>query len=161
MEKRVELAFGKKQYLLGSDDQGVLYWLEEGKWSCDWYWSLGYVETFTINDSPRRSRDISSHQHFDGLFFYSREHSVTVYKSFFKEHVLSDKEIWTLMELMHSLYTLKSYSNLLHRGFSGQTTNECSDIIKNNSEYERINKVVIPAILEKVYAILSPVNAIV
>ena len=73
MEKRSTVAFRKRVYLLGKDGEGVAYWLESASWDCDWYWGGGYVKTYTQNDYPELSRDIDSHQHFDGLFFKSNK----------------------------------------------------------------------------------------
>lgn len=155
MEKRVTTAFGKKVYLLGTDKKGILYWLEEGKWECKWYWGIGYVETYTNNKKPHLAKDIRSHQHFNGLFFNGPSNGFDEFKNFFADTPLSDKEIWQLMEIMNSLYTLRNYSDMLHRGGARYTTNPCSDIIKNDEEYERINKIVIPALSEQLYKLLG------
>ena len=37
-------------YLLGRDEEGINYWLEEPSWDCGWYWGFGYVETYTTNE---------------------------------------------------------------------------------------------------------------
>lgn len=155
MKKRMVEAFGKNVYLLGADEEGTLYWLEEGTWDCDWYWGIGYVETYTNNMNPHLAWDISSHQHFDSLFFNGLSHGFDNFKSFFVDTPLSDKEIWQLMEIMKSLYTLRKYSDMLHRGGAHCTTNPCSDLIKNDTEYDRINKTVIPALLEQLYKLLG------
>ena len=52
MKKEKRFAFGKNIYLLGSDKDGVKYWLEEASWDCGWYWGFGYVETYTNNSNP-------------------------------------------------------------------------------------------------------------
>ncbi len=149
MNKRRETAFGKKVYLLGKDHEGILYWLEESQWECDWYWGMGYVETYTNNKYPHLSRDINSHQHFDGLFFNGRVDGHTAWNNFFAESVLSSKELWTLMELMKTAYTLQETAAVLGRGGSHYTANPCADV-------KRINEVVLPAIFEQVYEFLSP-----
>ncbi len=156
MEKRTSTAFGKKQFLLGSDKSGILYWLEESKWSCDWYWSIGWVETYTVNDNPKVSRDINSHTHFDSMMVRTGKNWFDGFRETFVESVLTDKDLWTFVELMQTLYTLKSYAELMYQGGSNYTTNPSETVIKNMEEYNRINKVVIPAILSNVYDILSP-----
>lgn len=154
MKKKVDIAFGKKQYLLGQKD-GIYYWLEEAKWECDWYWGLGYVETFTNNKNPRLAVDIKSHSHILMFFQDRTKNGYDSFKEFFDETVLSDKELWTFIECMKSLYTLREYSDFLHRGGSYYTSNPCKELIMNNAEYERINKELIPALLNKVYSLLS------
>ena len=158
MKNKVDEAFGKKQNLLGQKD-GIYYWLEEATWDCEWYWGLGYVETFTNNKNPHLARDINSHSHFDGMFFKSNKNGYDSFKEFFDETVLSDEELWTLVECMKSLYTLSEYAELLHRGGSHYTSNPCSELIMNNDEYERINQELIPALLNQVYELLSDKEA--
>ena len=38
MKKQIEKVFGKKVFLLGKDEEGIRYWLEEPQWDCGWYW---------------------------------------------------------------------------------------------------------------------------
>lgn len=66
MNKKISKAFGKKIYLLGINEYNTKYWLEEPKWDCGWYWGFGYIETYTNNNNPLNSKDISSHQHWEG-----------------------------------------------------------------------------------------------
>lgn len=158
MEKKTDVAFGKRCFLLGADKEGIWHWLEAGKWDCDWYWGFGYVETYTNNKHPGLSRDISSHQHFDRLFFNGPSHGYDNFKSFFLETPLSDKEIWKLCELMKSFYVAREYSDMIHRGGAHYTANPVADKIKNEDEYKRINECVIPAIMAEVYKILGGVR---
>ena len=158
MKKQIITWNGKKYYLLGTDVDGTKYWLEESKFDCNWYWGIGYVETFTNNRNPERSRDIQSHQHFDGLFFDKKENGRDIFEQFIIDSTLSDKEVWQLMEIMQTLYMCRNYSDMLYCGGSHYTTNPCSAIIKNQDEYERINKIVIPKLLEELYKLLGEEN---
>ena len=92
MKKQTTIAFNKKIYLLGADAEGTKYWLEAPSWDCDRYWGFGYVETYTNNDCPNKSRDINSHQHFDSLFLNdSKVNAFDAFKEFFKETTLNQK----------------------------------------------------------------------
>ena len=155
MEKLVSKAFGKKQYLLGVDKNGIYYWLEESKFESGNYWSIGYVETFTSNKNPAVSRDITTHQHFKGMFLENNHSCYGAFKSFFVERTVNDKELYMLMELMWSLYTAKDYAEFLYRGGSCQTENPCSLVIKNKEEYDRISHKVIPELLKNLYILLG------
>lgn len=155
MDKKVITWHGKKYYLLGEDSDGERYYLEEGHWDCSWYWGLGYVETYTNNMNPQLSRDISSHSHFDYMFLRGKKCAYDEFKEFFADTPLTDKEIWTLVELMMSAYTCRKYSDMLNTGGSHQTTNPCASVIANATEYNRINEIVIPAILKEVYKLLG------
>ncbi len=95
MRKYVMHKFGKDCYLLGTDSDGIKYFLESGSFDCEWYWGFGYVETYTNNRIPHLSRDIASHQHFDGLFFNNpRKNGYDAFKEFFAETPLTNDEIW-------------------------------------------------------------------
>ena len=52
-------------------------------------------------------------------------------------------------ELMKSIYTLREYSDFIYRGGAHITSNPCKNDIKNDDEYKRINKVIIPSLLKK------------
>lgn len=156
MKKMVSTAFGKKQFLLGVDKSGIYYWLQESSFDCGWYWSIGYIETFTSNNNPSRSRDINSHQHFDSMMKHTGKHHNEAFNMLFNESVLTENEIWEFLEIMDSLYIMRNYSDLLHRGCSGISQNKNTEIIKSDVEYKRINECVIPSILKRLYSILSP-----
>lgn len=155
-KKHVDFAFNKEIYFLGQDAEGTNHWLEAASWDCDWYWGFGYIETYTNNNNPSMSKDINSHSHFDSLPNNQNKNLYDAFKEKFVTTPLSDKEIWTLCELMKSFYILKNYAEMLHLGGAHYTTNPCKEIIINNEEYDRINKKVIPTICKEVYALLSP-----
>ena len=155
MEKKTSYAFGKTIYLLGEDKDGVKYWLEQGSWDCDWYWGFGYIETYTNNKNPSRSKDISSHEHFDSKILNAGTYCFDTFKEIFVKTPLNDKEIWTLCELMKTFYTLEKTSELYYKGSSHITNNPSKDLLKNDEEYQRINKILIPNIMEEVYKILE------
>lgn len=155
MKKQKSYAFGKDIYLLGKDNDDTTYWLEAAKWDCDWYWGGGYIETYTNNRHPEKARDIRSHQHFDGLFFNKYESAYTLFKDFFSETPFTDSEIWKLLELMKAFYIAKEYSNMLYIGGANYTANLAKEEIQDTAEYERINKKMIPSIMEEVYKIME------
>lgn len=150
MNKKKSYAFGKDTYLLGKGKDGEYYWLEEGTWDCDWYWGIGYVETYTNKLNPSRAKDIRSHQHWDHLFPTYND-----FNDFFEETVVNDKEIRKLLGLMKAIYIARRYSDMLYSGGAHYTANPNKEDIHNEYEYNRINKVMIPKMLESVYEILK------
>lgn len=171
LKKKVSEAFGKKIYLLGQDNEGAFVWLEAPKWECGWYWGFGYIERYTNNRNPSLSRDIQSHTHWDseiigkheyydsekGCFRMSSDYIHTFNDNpNFKATVLSEKENWTLAELMQSFYRLKETANILAKGSAHVTDNPCSEVIKNEAEAKRINEVVLPAIFSAIDKLLTP-----
>ena len=154
-KKYTTRVFGKKHYLLGNDDCGQSYFLQEAVWDCGWYWGGGYVEIFTNNNNPANSKDISSHSHFDSLFLNGNKLAFDMFKEFFAETPFTESEIWKICELMKSFYIARQYSDMLHRGGAHQTSNPAKSVIQNDDEYKRINEKVIPAIMEELYKILG------
>lgn len=137
----------KNAYVLGQDENGNTVYLEKAKFECGWYWGLGYLETYHGNRWE-------GHTHFDGRFFGKNKNAFDIIKTEL-ETPFTDDELWKICEIMKSLYTARAYSDMLHLGGSHYTTNPCKEVIKNDSEYDRINKVVIPALLEELYSIMG------
>lgn len=155
MKKFAFNKFGHKYYLLGTDKEGIKYFLEEASWDCDWYWGGGYVETFSNNRNPVCSRDIDFHRHFNYMFLTYNKNGFDMFKDFFKETPFTDNEIWKICELMKSFYVAREYSDMIYRGGAHYTSNPAKETIMNKDEYTRINKVVIPTIMTELYKILS------
>lgn len=147
---------GREYFYIGVDHNGENNYLEKHHFDCGWYWGIGYIETFTNNRCPEKSRDISSHTHFDYLFFNNRLNGFDSFNNYFIKTPFTDKEKWKIIELMKTLYTLRTYSDMLYTGGSHYTSNPVK-CIKNKSEYNRINKIVIPAVNRELYKILRGV----
>ena len=156
MNKRVAKAFGKKIFLLGRNKYGENVWLEEARWRCDWYWGFGYLETYTNNNHPEKSRDISSHSHFSGIW-ENDEHGKYVYhiNDCMEETVLSDKEAWELSDLMKRFYAFKKVAEIYHHGNANYTSTTRLDN-KDLEAEKHINNTILPQIFNAIYEILSP-----
>lgn len=174
IEKRVTEAFNKKIYLLGLGKEGKNIWLEAPSWDCGWYWGFGYIERYTNNECPNRSRDISSHSHWDiviigkqeyydtnkGCFMLSSEYIHHLNESpNFQATVLSDEESWELADLMASYYTLSKAAELYNRGGSHLTTTKIQNLMKSAINCNNINKIDLPRIFERIDQILTPKEA--
>ena len=144
MLKQTKNYKGKKIYLLGKDSEGIQWYMPEFSWDCDWYWRGGYIQTYGKN---------WGHFHFkDFLDAYV----VNNFRKFFVETPLTDNEIYQLADLMKSFYVAKEFSDMIYRGNSNFSSNIDTDIIlKDKSEYEKINKAIIPALAQKIYKILD------
>lgn len=151
IDKEIQIRFGKKRYLLGirKEDNKKVY-LTEASWDCGWYWGFGYVNTFKKND-------ICDHQHFDSLFlenniFYS-------FKEYFKQTTLKNDDIYLLLNYMKEFYICQKYAEVLRHG--GYITTRAPSITEeknkeaNQKEIERINKILIPELFEKIYKLLE------
>ena len=156
MEKQKLHIFKKDVYLLGTDKDGIKYFLEEPSWDCGWYWGFGYIETYENNARPERSRDINSHQH--ATDFYPDW--VLSDKAILNERTFTYDECWTLAQLFNDFYTLKDLAETMrHNGKLGNYTsdNRGFDFRKIISASEdEINRKRIPEVMAKIIAILSP-----
>lgn len=155
MKKQTIVWHGRKYFLLGQDESGTKYFLEEARFDCDWYWGIGYVETFSNNRNPAQSKDICSHTHFDYLFFKQNRDGWTAFRKLLPQTPFSDQEIWKILELMRSAYIARRYSDMLHIGGANYTSNPAKGVIACEAEYKRINEDVIPTILAKLYEIIG------
>lgn len=151
IDKEVITKFEKKRYLLGirKEDNKKVY-LAKATWDCKWYWGFGYVNTFT-------PRDIYDHQHFDSLFL--KNNIFDSFKEYFKQTTLTDDEIWLLLGYMKEFYIAGKYAELLRHGnyitsravsFTEEKNKEA-----NQKEIERINKILLPELFEKIYKLLE------
>ena len=155
MEKKIINKFGK-HYLLGINKDGEYVWLEKESWDCGWYWGFGYLHTFTNNRQPERSKDLSSHFHFDTTFLKGPDCCFEMFKNYFKETVLTKEEIWELCDYMKTFYSLKEVAELFKHGYSRQTERAKVEKIQSETQYDLVNKVWLPEVFKRVETLLTP-----
>lgn len=155
LNKKVSKAFGKIIYFLGKDVNGTNYWLEEPSWDCGWYWGFGYVENYTNNARPDLARDITCHQHFDGLFLKGPDCGKDEFKKLLVQTPLTDDEIWELTDYMRTFYTLKEVAELFKHGYSYQTERAKIDSLENKDQEDLVNKVWLPEVFKRIKKLLS------
>jgi hypothetical protein len=159
--KLKDYADGKDQYLLGTDSNGVRYWLESATWDCSWYWGFGYVETYRGNRMPSKAKDIDSHQHIKNSFI-GNTHGKYVHNIFdsplLAHTTFTEEEGWVLSELFFSFYKLKEAAEFYHTGGAGITINPLRELMVNKQQEDHINKVLLPPIFQEIYKILAPVE---
>src|SRR5687767_467595 len=112
LNKKTDHAFKKDIYLLGTDNNGTKYWLEAPSWDCSWYWGFGFVETYTNNSSPSKSKDISSHSHIDSAF--KRNDKISLWNTQLVKHTYTGAEAKQLNELFTQFYSLKDKAAKIH-----------------------------------------------
>lgn len=154
MKKEIINKWGKKYYLLGTDKDNYKVWLEQSQFDCGWYWGIGYVEIFN-----KRYTDIEMHTHFDSLFFNHQKCCYDLFEDYFNETTLPKSEIWQLLEMMKTLYTLRNTSDMIHSRGSHITSNETEKEIFAKEYYQnlykQINEIDIPELLKNIYALLG------
>jgi len=163
-------------YFLGTNKEGKKVWLEKPRWDCGWYWGFGYLETMRGNREPSKAIDIDMHTHWDSCVrdshrnaydWFELEFGKTLTDSFnskvkkekgVKYCRFTNSQLWTLCELIETVYTLKETAEVLGRGGSHYTTNPCADIIQNKAERDRINSEVLPAIFAEIGKLFDEVD---
>lgn len=156
MEKKTIHVFGHKYYLLGKDSDGKYVWLQEPTWDCGWYWGGMYLNTFTNNNNPTHSRDISSHFHFDSTFMRAPAFTKKAFEEYFEETTLTVDEMWILCDYMTIYYTLKDAARLFQCGHGGLTSKAVIDGLKSEEMAAHINKVLLPELFKRIEELLSP-----
>jgi len=154
MKKRKEHAFGKDVYLLGSDKEGSLYWLESPSWDCDWYWGFGYIETYTRNKSPQASNDIISHEHADNFmskWFTEWNGS----KPRLEECTFTERESWEISELFEQFYFLQEAAKNFGRGRC-HCANTTVKLWEKPELVKELNEVILPEVMNRIIEILTP-----
>ena len=171
LAKQKNHVFRKDIYLLGQDESGVNYWLEAPSWDCSWYWGFGYVETYTNNSNPARSRDIQSHEHIKSSFigqeekydydkncFVKGEYIHNIYDSSrLAKTTFTENEGWELSELFQQFYLLRDMADFTHR--EKPKCNTANTVVEHGDLKEwnkKINEVMIPSITKRIMEILSP-----
>ena len=164
INKRTDVGFGKKVYLLGIDQDGQKVWLQAPKWDCGWYWGFGYIERYQQNWTPSKARDISSHTHWDSSIVGAQAsddlHSKILIHHLndnpdFVKTTLTESESWELADLMKTFYTLQSVAGLYHTGNSHLTSNVGVDL-KDEGAWKQINEVLLPKVFKRIDEILTP-----
>jgi hypothetical protein len=133
-----------KNFRMGAKyGRGVL--LRRPSFDCEWYWGLGYLG------------NSETHYHVDGVESDQYKHLFDRIKLHFGDSltITDDKDLWTFCEIMISLYTLKATAELLYRGGSHTTTNPDKELLKNEEMYLHFVKVLIPAQIASLYAVLK------
>lgn len=160
LQKQMSHSSGKNAYLLGTDSEGIRYWLDSPKWDCGWYWGFGYVETYTGNLLPERAKDINSHQHIESSFIgkmANGEYIHNIYDCPTLAHTtFNEKNGWVLSELFQEFYTLKKTAELFHTGGAHITTSPLKDLLTKPDYCKHINEILIPAITSKIIELLTP-----
>ena len=153
MEKRKEKFHGKEVYLLGKDEAGIYYWLESPSRDCDWYWGFGYIETYTRNENPQLSRDITSHSHADS-FMSEYFTDWNGGKPTLTEKTFNNSEGWELSELFKQFYFLRDSAENLGRGQCNCGNTKIGKW-KKPELVKEITEKLIPAVTKRILQILS------
>lgn len=166
-------------YYLGRDIKTKRkIWLQKPSWDCGWYWGFGFLQAMQGDREPSKARDIDCHTHWDSRVAESHTNAHDWFIATFgkpttdmwgnpnkaKKGVqmcrFTDKQVWTLCELMKTAYTLRETAEVLGRGKSNYSENPCVKVIKNTREAKRINSKVLPAIFAEIGKIFDEADKV-
>lgn len=133
-------------YYLGKHSGNKVY-LAKPRWDCGWYWGFGYVQGY------KRIGTMVSHEHFDSLFL--KNNIFDSFKEYFSEEcVLSDEQIWKLIELMKRFYILRQAADLFYRG-SANVSSRNLPSVKNEDLANQINNDIMLDLFEEIEKIFK------
>ena len=156
LKKQIVHAFGETYYLLGKDEDGVKWYFQKPTWDCGWYWGFGYLDSFTNNASPEKSKDIAGHTRLSSLMGEFKGNGFDALKHYFHECVLTDEELFEFVDYVKSGYALKEAAELFGRGHSNYTEKAKIDGLVKPDWVKEINEKAIPAINRAIEKLLSP-----
>lgn len=145
LEKEKKIIGNTTMYLIGTDKEGVKYYLKAPAWDCDWYWGFGYIEGFS------KSRVHISHEHATNFYRFCEERLIAT--------TFTDDEFWELCTLFDNFYTLKNLAETqAHEGREGNYSHKYKGfdyrtLIKDGLD---INKDCIPQVMTKIIYRLTP-----
>lgn len=159
IKKQKRQAFGKDIYLLGIDKNNIKYWLRSPSFDNNYYWDFGSVQTYTNNNNPEKAKGIATHSNWNSCIVGEQGH----FKEYihhlndnpkFKSTTLTKSESWELSELMKSYYSLAEAAEIFNRG--GTNTAHTKITYQDKSISQKINKIILPEIFERIHEILIP-----
>lgn len=131
--------YPEKLYIGKNQDNEKIF-LTRPNWDFDWYWGFGYIG----------NKDLHTHLNILGnLNLFDN------IKHYFQSFILTDKELWVFCELVQTIYHLRTLAEVYHRGGSHYTQNPCQKDLLNPEQYQHINAVLIPKLIDEMYKVLK------
>lgn len=129
-----------QRVMLGTTHNNDIIYMDKPEWACGWYWQFGWLF----------GKDIFTHLKYLGEYGLHRN-----IQTYFKEFVLSDKDLWTFCEIVSTIYTLKECAEVFHRGGRYYTDNPSKDLLIQLEWEKHINEVLIPTQIDELYKVLK------
>jgi hypothetical protein len=134
-----KIFLGKLKSNAGTSADGENVWLTKHEWSCNWYWSLGWIG------------NKNCHFHFDSLLYIENGNGGVKYTAseLFESTNISDNEWWVMRDLFVQAYALQKAAQIYRCGGSQTTVVGVTDVLKDAGMAKRLN-----ADLEKILNVL-------
>jgi hypothetical protein len=124
-----KILLGKLKADAGTSADGENVWLTKHEWSCNWYWSFGWVG------------NKNCHFHFDSLLCIKDGKGSVKYTAseLFESTNISDKEWWVMRDLFVQSYALKKAAEVYRYGGHQSTVVGVTDLIRDDDMAKRLN----------------------
>jgi hypothetical protein len=126
----------ERRYLGKRKEDGRMVYLAAPTWDCDWYWSFGYL------GATGEHFHLRNYGNMDWKDCLERDYNLNV--------KLRGDNLWKFYELAKTAYKLKEVAEVLGRGGCNITDNPLAEVIKNKTEVDRINQIVLPQIFDAI-----------
>jgi hypothetical protein len=126
----------ERRYLGKRKEDGRMVYLAAPTWDCDWYWSFGYL--------------VATGEHFHLRNYGNMDWKDCLERDYNLNVKLRGDNLWKFYELAKTAYKLKEVAEVLGRGGCNITDNPLAEVIKNKTEVDRINQIVLPQIFDAI-----------
>lgn len=147
----------KPLFLIGIAPDGTKMWLEQHKFECEWYWSIGNVVYWEKN---KRYDKNFGWTHLNSMMEGTENVHTNFLLNISKGTTLTHEELWKFLELVELYYITEKYYEMLYiKGAHISSAPEhIKNLISNQPEMERLRDKVIPGICREVHDMLDPMK---
>jgi len=131
----------QKHYLGKRKEDGTKVYILAPTWDCNWYWSFGYLN--------------ATGEHFHLRNYGDKNWKDCLERDYILNVKLRGDNLWKFIELAKTAYKLKEVAEILGRGGCQLTKNPLAELIKNQTEVNRINQIVLPQVFDAIDEIFA------
>lgn len=128
--------WSERRYLGKRKEDKTMVYIAAPTWDCDWYWSFGYL--------------VATGEHFHLRNYGNMNWKDCLERDYILNVKLRGDNLWKFYELAKTAYGLKEVARILGKGGSQVTDNPLAEVIKNKTEVDRINQIVLPQIFDAI-----------
>lgn len=125
-----------KTYLGTRKSDGAKIYISPPEWDCGWYWGFGYI------GNTREHSHLSQYMNANKNMYYEL-------KDVFDLNPIIEKNLWVFCELVRTIYRFREVAEIYRLGGTGFANNPLEHELKNEEEWTRINKVLLPKLFEE------------
>jgi hypothetical protein len=133
--------------LFGHTLDGEVIYLTLPTWSCNWYWSFGWMGNRNLH------YHLKSYKLAGG--FCGEYRNISIFDALKADYKLcpalaDDNNLWKFCELVLTAYSLLEVAEIFNRGSSHYASNPCRELLKDSARCSHINEVLLPALFTEI-----------